>query len=387
MDAGLNPRLTAIPGSLIRAVNARKRAGDVDLGLGEPVLKPPSAPFEAALAWVQAHGCPYSPNAGFAALREAIAQRYALPGLDRAEQVCVTVGSQEAIALWLGCHASPEAELLIVGPAYPAYAKLAELWGLAHRELLLPEAEGFAPQAEAVLAALNPRTALVLLASPANPTGRVWPAEELRRLAQGLQARPEGPPALLLDAVYRELDASGEPPADLVLAQAGYPRLWVANSLSKSHALTGLRLGWLLGPSGPMAEAIKLHQFLTTAASSFSQQVALAILTDEAPLSAQASHYEGARQALHRALDEAGLPFAPSEGAFYTMVRLKPGADDVALALRLVEAHGVVTIPGQAFGAPGWLRLSAVAEEGSLREGVRRLAAGLRAEGAWPEGA
>lgn len=379
MDAGLNPRLAAIPGSLIRAVNARKRAGDVDLGLGEPVLPPPSAPFEAAQAWVQAHGCPYSPNAGFLALREAIAQRYGLPGLDRAEQVCVTVGSQEAIALWLGLHAAPGAELLIVGPAYPAYAKLAELWGLTHRELVLPEAEGFAPRAKAVLEALRPSTALVLLASPANPTGRVWPAAELQALAQGLQARAEGPPALLLDAVYRELDASGEPPADRVLAEAGCPRLWVANSLSKSHALTGLRLGWLMGPAGPMAEAIKLHQFLTTAASSFSQQVALAILTGEAPLDAQAGHYATARQALHRALRAEGLPFAPSEGAFYTMVRLPEGWDDLATALALVEAHGVVTIPGQAFGAPGWLRLSAVAEPALLEEGVRRLSEGLRA--------
>lgn len=379
MDAGLNPRLTQIPGSLIRAVNARKRPGDVDLGLGEPVIPPPAAPFEAAAAWVAQHGCPYSPNAGFLELREAIAHRYALPGLDQAANVCVTVGSQEAIALWLGAHAAPGAELLLVGPAYPAYAKLAALWGLAVREVLLPAATGFKPEARVVLDAIGPQTALVILASPGNPTGRVWPPEELQALAQGLAKAPGGPPALLLDAVYRELDASGHPPADRVLAEAGCPRLWVANSLSKSHALTGLRLGWLLGPAQPMAEVVKLHQFLTTAAGTPAQRTALAVFTDPSPLSVQAEHYQKAREALHHALKEHGIPHAPSEGAFYTMVPLPTAWDDLATALHLVETQGVVTIPGQAFGAPGWLRLSAVAEPELLREGVRRLAAGLKA--------
>ena len=377
----MNPTLGAIPGSLIRALNALKRPGDIDLGLGEPTIRPEMAPFEAALAWVRDHGCPYTANAGDPALRAAIAGRYAYPGLDRPEHVCVTVGSQEALYLAIKAVCDPaHDEVLIVGPGYPAYAKLCQMEGVAWREVGLDPAEGFRPDAARVLAAVGPATRLVLLATPSNPTGRVWPDAELTALAEGLRTRGEGRPYVLVDEVYRELRYVDPAPTPFA---AMYDRTLVANSLSKSHALTGLRLGWLLAPADVTPTVVKAHQFVATAASTYSQAVARAVFEGPAPLDAQRAHYAGQRATLLGLLDRHGLAYVPPEGAFYCMVRLPEALahDSVAAAHALLEAHRVVTVPGSAFSAEGWLRLSWVTPTEQLAEGLDRLAGFLKAAG------
>lgn len=377
----MNPLLDAIAPSLIRALNAKKRPGDIDLGLGEPTLRPEVAPFEAATAWVAENGCPYSPNAGLSALRQAIASHYAYPGLDHPENVCVTVGSQEALYLAVKALCDPAAdEVLIVGPGYPAYPKIAQLEGVAARLVELPAETGFAPDAARVLEAVGPRTRLVIMASPANPTGRVWPRAELEKLAAGLLAR-EGPPVhVLFDEVYRELVYTDSPFTSLAEL---YPHTLVANSLSKSNALTGLRLGWLMAPRALLPAIVKAHQFINTAASTFSQRVALALFETPGALSAHQMHYRARRDTAIALIGAEGLLLVEPEGAFYVMVRLPDAwaADSVAVAYRVLEEARVVTVPGAAFGAEGWLRLSWVADPAVFAEGVRRLANFLAADG------
>lgn len=370
----MNPLLDSIAPSLIRALNAKKRPGDIDLGLGEPTLRPDMAPFEAATAWVRDHGCPYSPNAGFLGLRHAIAGHYAYPGLDHADNVCVTVGSQEALYLAVKALCDPASdEVLVVGPGYPAYPKLVQMEGVAVRTVDLPAETGFAPDAARVLEAVGPATRLVILASPANPTGRVWPKSELEALAAGLLAREGRPVYLLADEVYRELVYTEAPYTSLAEV---YPHTLVANSLSKSNALTGLRLGWLMAPASVMPTIVKAHQFINTAASTYSQQVALAVFQTPGMLQAHRAHYQAKRDLVTSALTERGFVFVAPEGAFYVMVRL-PGedVDSVAIAYRLLEEAHVVTVPGAAFGAEGWVRLSWVAEDATFVEGLDRLQA------------
>lgn len=374
----MNPTVERIPGSVIRAINALKRPGDIDLGLGEPTLRPDPRPFEAALDWVRANGCPYSANAGDPALRAAIAAAYAYPGLDRPENVVVTVGSQEALYLAVKTVCDPAAdEVVIVGPAYPAYAKICQMEGVAVREVGLDPATGFAPDAARVLAAVGPRTKLVLLASPANPTGRVWPDHELAALADGLRAHGDARPWVLVDEVYREIYYIEPRPKPFA---ARYDRTLVVNSLSKSHALTGLRLGWLLAPADVTPTVVKVHQFVATAASTHSQQVALAIFQGLVPLDAHLAHYAAELVTLRAELDRHGLEYARPDGTFFCMVKLPPhlAHDSVAAAHGLLEAKRVVTVPGAAFGAEGWLRLSWVAPTEQLVEGLSRLAAFYR---------
>jgi aspartate/methionine/tyrosine aminotransferase len=371
----MNPLLATIAPSLLRAINARKRPGDVDLGLGEPTLRPEVAPFEAATERVRREGLPYTPNAGLTELREAIARYHVYPGLEAAENVCVTIGSEEALYLAIKAVLDPARdEALVVEPCYLAYPRLCALEGVRHRAVALDPADGFRPSAERVLDAVGPDTRMVILSTPSNPTARVWPAAELRALAEGLAGRAE-PVWVLSDEVYRELYYTGEPPASIATY---HPHALVAGSLSKSNALTGLRLGWLMGPREAMAQAIKVHQLVNTAASTFSNHVALEIFARPETLAAHRPLYAAQRALLLSLLTRHGLAHAPVEGAFYCFVRL-PAAlahDSVAAAEALLETHRVVAMPGAAFGAAGegWLRLSWVATPEALTAGIARVA-------------
>ncbi|HEV2148571.1 MAG TPA: pyridoxal phosphate-dependent aminotransferase [Longimicrobiaceae bacterium] len=376
----MNPLIADIPPSIIRAINARKRPGDIDLCMGEPTLRPDPAPFEAATAWVREHGCPYTPNAGWDELRERIAGYYALPGEPGKAGVCVTIGSEEALYLAIKTVVDPARdEVLVVEPAYLAYAKLCMLEGIRHRTVALDARDGFAPSAAAVLEALRPDTRLVVIASPCNPTGRIWPEAELRALAAGLAERPGPPVYVLSDEVYRELYFTPEPP--LGIAEV-YPHTLVAGSLSKSNALTGLRLGWLVGPPEVVAAAVKVHQFVNTAASTFSQAVALELFRDPASLAAHRPLYRRTRAALLASAERHGVPHLPPEGTFYCLVRLpeRLAGDSLGATERLLEEQRVVAVPGTAFGesGEGWLRLSWVTGEEVLDEAMRRIAAFFR---------
>ena len=369
----MNPALAGIAPSIIRALSARKRPGDVDLGLGEPTLRPDPRFFEAATEWVRANGCPYTPNAGFPDLRAAVASYLGRGGAD---EVCVTVGSEEAIYLALKAVLDPARdEVLVVEPCYLAYPKLCALEGIRWRTVALDGEDGFRPDAGRVLEALRDDTRMIVLNSPANPTGRVWPVAELRALADGLAARPGPPVWVLSDEVYRELYYTPDPPLSIA---ALWPHALVAGSLSKSNALTGLRLGWLAAPAEAVAAAVQVHQLVNTAASTYSQVVAREVFADLANLAAHRPLYDARRVELSGWMDERALDWLPPEGAFYCMVRLPPplAADSLAAAQALLDRHRVIATPGVAFGASGegWLRLSWVAEREALREGITRIA-------------
>lgn len=375
-ESAVNPRLDAIPGSLIRELNSRKKAGDIDLGLGEPILKPDATLLAEAADWVAENGCRYGPNAGMADVREAVAAYFDYPGLATADRVCLTNGSQEAIFLAIKTLCDPARhEVLVVEPAYPLYKKIAQMEGITARSVGMPAASGFEFDPEAILAAVGPGTRIVVLCSPCNPTGRTAGREALERLAAGLREQAE-PPYLLVDEAYRELYHGERPPA----APALYPRTVVAGSLSKSNALTGMRLGWLLGPDEVIKRAVKVHQFVLTSANLFGQRIAHAVFT-RGLLGEHREHYAGRLAAFCAAADSAGLRYVRPDGGFYAMVALAPGTPSVEAAYRLVDEHGVVTIPGLAFGdcSEGWLRVSFVAEPALLEEGTRRIAACLRA--------
>lgn len=372
----MNPVLSGIAPSLIRELNARKKPGDIDLGMGEPTLKPDARYFEAATERVRREGCPYSPNAGYTDLRAAVAAYHGFPDRGGAENVVITVGSEEALYLAIKAVLDPARdEALIVEPCYLAYPKLCALEGIRHRTVALDGDDGFRPSAARVLAAMGPATRMIILNSPNNPTGRIWPADELRALADGLAARPGPPVWVLSDEVYRELYFTPEPPASIGQM---WPYALVAGSLSKSNALTGLRLGWLVGDPKAIAAATKVHQLVNTAASTFSQMVAREVFADPANLGAHRAHYAERLELVAGLMKRNGIGWVRPEGGFYCMVRLPMALehDSLAAAEALLEAHHVVATPGRAFGdsGEGWLRLSWVAEPDDLRAGIERIA-------------
>jgi aspartate/methionine/tyrosine aminotransferase len=249
---------------------------------------------------------------------------------------------------------------------------MANLEGVAARTVAMSEGEDFAFDAERIIAAVSERTRAIVICSPCNPTARVISRCEAEKLAAGLQQRNGDPIWLLHDEIYREQMFVNDA-ADLARM---YPHTIALNSLSKSNALTGLRLGWILGPADFIAGAIKVHAWTTSCADTFAQFVAREIFGPPAQLDEQASWYATQRANVCEALQRSGLRFVVPEGAFYACVRLPDGRSSLEAARDLIDRCDVVAIPGVAFGTSleGWLRLSWVAQIDDVREGIARIA-------------
>ncbi|HEX3548795.1 MAG TPA: pyridoxal phosphate-dependent aminotransferase [Candidatus Elarobacter sp.] len=365
--------MAAIEPSLIRAIAAKKKPGAIDLGLGEPTILSQQRFIEAAARWTAQHGVKYTVNAGDLGLRERIAAHYAYPGMGDARNVCVTTGSQEAVYVAIKTMLDPaHDELLVVDPAFPAYVKIAQLEGIASRRVHMRADEDFRYDVDAILDGVDRATRMIVIGSPANPTGRVLRDADAKRLADGLLARGGPPVWVLHDEIYRELTYVPDPG----YVARYYPHTIVANSLSKSNALTGMRIGWLLAPDGAIDALVKTHAWVTSAANTFGQRVAYEIFGEPGAIEEQSAWYRTQHARTTEALDASGLRYVPVDGAFYACVRLPRGGDSLAAALELVEERGVVAIPGRIFGdsLEGWLRLSWVAPIDDVREGLRRIA-------------
>jgi aspartate/methionine/tyrosine aminotransferase len=374
----LNPAIANAEGSLIRALHARRRSTTINLGLGEPTLLPDVRYFERATAWVGEHGCRYSTNAGDEDLRAAIASHYAYPGLDEAKNVCITAGSQEAVYVALRTLLDPACdELLVVEPAFPVYVKIAQVENIPLRRLSIDPQAADPYDPELILAAVSERTRAIVICSPCNPTGRVITRASARRIAQGLLARGGPPIYIVHDEIYRELIYTDD------VGEFGkiYPYTVAVNSLSKSNALTGLRLGWAIAPADVMPAFTKMHGWVTSCASTFSQRVAFEVFSDDA-LAAQRGWYANQCAGVLETLRELGLTFIEPQGAFYACVHFGV-ADTLAFAEALIEQIDVIAIPGDLFSPDmaGWLRTSFVGPLDDVREGLERIARYARANG------
>ncbi len=376
-----NSRLLNIAPSGIRAIHDRKRPTSLNLGIGEPSLKPDVAPFETAVQWVREHGCPYTSYAGIPELRELAANVYGGKFSNSADNVCVTNGSQEAIFLAIKTLAEPgRDEVLVANPGYPIYHKVCELEGITWRSVSFKAEDSFTPRADAILAALKPNTRLIVLASPANPTGAVMPPSEVAALARGLSARPGPPIYVLADEVYRELTYTAEPFRSIA---DEYPYTVSVLSLSKSCALTGLRIGFLIAPAEIAAAAGRMHSLVLMSASQFGQRVALEIFRDPVRLRAHVPWYIQQRAAMLEAAKRSRLDFIEPAGAFYVLVHLpeRLRRDSTAAAYSLLEKHDVVTVPGAVFASntEGYLRVTWAAGRDAVVEGLARLGEFVRA--------
>lgn len=366
----MNPRVALAEPSVIRALNARRNAASIDLGLGEPALLPDAGLFEDAARWVARNGCRYSPNAGFPELGAAIARHYAYPLMLEPGNVCIMNGSQEAVFCAIKALLDPACdELLIVEPSFPVYRKIAEVEGVAVRGVSMREDANFAFDPELILDAIGPKTRMIMLCSPCNPTGAVITRDACVKIAAALDARPGPPVYVVHDEIYREL---------LFTDDAGwfgefYGNTIAINSLSKSNALTGLRLGWVIAAAPESAAIAKVHAWTTSCAGTFAQRIALAVFERNA-LTAHRAWYADRRSAVLAAARESGLPFIEPDGSFYLCVR--PGGKSLDLAVDLADRYNTITIPGSIFGAgfEGWLRLTWVGALDDLRSGLKHVA-------------
>lgn len=391
----LSDRARAVEPSRTIAMNQRARelkaAGRdiVDLTVGEPDFRPPRPALEAAAAAVISGANRYTPVAGLPELRSLAAASFKDDGGLAYDpgQLMVSPGAKAALSAAFAALVGPGDEVIIPTPAWLSYAEQIKLVGAEPKLVYCPPEAGYKLGPEALVRALTPRTKLIALCSPCNPSGAVYSRAELAALAEALESRPEL--WILSDEVYRSIRYQAEAPSPAEFPSL-YPRTAVVRGLSKSHAMTGWRIGFLAGPQALVDAAIAVQGQTLTCAAMISQLAAVAALrTPSAELKPMLDAYASRRELVCEGLAAApGLAISPPDGAFYAFPRIETllgasaprgpirGSDD--LALYLLEDAGVALVPGSAFGDDGALRLSFAASEEALSDAIARIRASLR---------
>ncbi len=357
----------------------------IDLGAGEPDAPTPQFVCAAAAAAVAAGATRYTQVEGIAPLRDVIAAdanaRY--HGDDRITHAEVVVGAGTKQALFNACFTlfGPGDEVLIPTPGWTSYY---EMIGLA-RATPIPVAgtrdRDLKVDADRLHAAATTRTRGIILNSPSNPTGAIYSDDELRGV---LDVAADRGWWVLSDEIYQRIAFDAPAPSALDVAKAR-ERLVILNGVAKAYAMTGWRIGWAIAPPA-VARAMAAFQSHTTSnAATVSQHAALAALScrDQADqaIGAMVAELRTRRDAVCAVLRSAGIDFIQPVGAFYVFIRVSAdgsgGDDGSRFAQRLLEERDVAVVPGAAFGAPAWIRLSFAAPMDDVLEGARRIARAL----------
>lgn len=378
--APVSARASAVPASKIREMFDLANEVDRDLvrlEVGEPDFDTPAHVIERAHAAALDGETHYTSTLGIAPLREAIADKMENRSgrrPDPADEVVVCNGAMEALLLGLYAVSDVGDEVVVPTPAWPNYEAQCVVTGCAYVPVPTDPDAGFALDADAMVEAIGPDTAAVIMNRPCNPTGRLFEASAVRAV---LEAAADHGAYVIADEIYEGLVYDGSNAG--VAAMAPDPdRVLTVNGCSKQYAMTGWRLGWLTGPASVVTTAGTLHQATTSCASSVGQFAALAALTgDQAPAEAMYAAFAERRQyVLERVAAIDAIGCAPPDGTFYAFLDVRELADDsAALARELLFDHGVVTAPGVGFGpgGEGFLRISFATGLDRLAEGFDRL--------------
>lgn len=378
----LNERLTQIQPNAIRAFDAQISdvADILKLTLGEPDFNVPTHIKQAAIDSILADDSHYAPAAGTQALREAavqfLADRYNLQ-YDADSQVIVTLGATEGIYDTITAVLNPGDRVLIPAPNFPLYDPTVVLAGgvptyvdtSATDFLLTPD------QLQGAIDTYGDQLMAVVLNYPSNPTGATYTSEQLSALADVLRGTDI---TVIADEIYSELVYDGQHTS---IAQYLPDQTLVLNGVSKSHAMTGYRIGFVVGPTKLIRAVGLIHQFAVTSASNPAMAGAAEALGTEAGRQdtlAMKAEYAARRDYLVKALRELGFAIPQPAGAFYVFAQIPDGLeqDDVAFSLALAQEGKVAVIPGSAFGigGAGYIRLSYAASLADLQTAVARIA-------------
>ena len=363
-------RLQSVAPTLIRQIFERALPDSINFGLGEPDLPTPQFMREEAARVALEEQNGYTSHAGLPALREKIAASYPHLNLS-ANNVVVTVGSQEAMTAAFLAMIDEGDEVLIPNPSFPAYENCVNISGGKPVFYRLPADKDFAFDIEEFRSKITPKTKAAVVISPSNPTGKIFTANDLKQIAEVLK---DTGIYLISDEIYSDLYFTEKPHS----ASEFYDKTVIVSGLSKSLSMTGWRVGWIASSQTDVVKAaLTLHGFLTVCTSTISQKAALLGWTEEAE-NAKAEAREIYKKRGEFLIDllekELGLRGTSPEGAFYTMVDVRELGDDVEIAEKFL-ANRVITVPGVAFGdeAKGFLRVSFCNSEEKMAEGVRRM--------------
>ena len=375
-----NKQLDKIQVSLIRQFDQAisEIPGVLRLTLGEPDFTTPDHVKEAAKRAIDQDQSYYTGMSGLLTLRQAasdfVKEKYRLD-YNPENEILVTIGATEALSATLTAILEEGDKVLLPAPAYPGYEPIVNLVGAEIVEIDTTE-NGFVLTPEMLEKAIleqGDKLKAVILNYPANPTGITYSREQLEALAAVLRKYEI---FVVCDEVYSELTYTGE--NHVSLGTMLRDQAIIINGLSKSHAMTGWRLGFIFAPANFTAQLIKSHQYLVTAANTMAQHAAVEALTagknDAEPMKKE---YIQRRDYIIDKMTDLGFEIIKPDGAFYIFAKIPAGynQDSFAFLKDFAQKKAVAFIPGAAFGqyGEGYVRLSYAASMGTIREAMKRL--------------
>jgi aspartate/methionine/tyrosine aminotransferase len=389
----ISARIAAIQESATLAVDAKakalKAAGEnvIGFGAGEPDFPTPANVVEAAIAACrEPRFHHYSPTPGLPELREAIAFKTKRDsGVDcSAAQVVVTNGGKHAVYNTFQVLCNEGDEILLPAPYWTSYPEEITLAGGVPVVLPTSEAQGFRVTIEQLEAALTPRTKALLFVSPSNPTGAVYPPDEVEAIGRWAVERGIW---VVTDEIYEHLTYDGHVFSSMPgLVPELMDTCVILNGVAKTYAMTGWRVGWMIGPADVTAAATNLQSHSTSNVSNVAQAAALAAVSGDlsAVVEMRNAFARRGRMMFELLSKIDGVSVLAPQGAFYCFpsfegvlgreIAGRTPQSTLELCEILLEVAKVAIVPGEAFGAPGYARLSFALGDDDLGEGVRRIA-------------
>lgn len=367
------------PRSVIREMFAMQTGltDVVSFALGEPDFTSPKHIIDATVASFQRGETHYTPNAGIPALREAVAQSYQERGLNYKPEE-ILIGSGAISVLCLACTAILDIgdEVLLPDPGWANYSGLIMQVGAVPVPVRVKEENGFMYDLEDLRAAITPKTKMILINSPSNPTGGVASAENLRQIADLVKEKDL---YVLTDEIYHELLWSDEPYTSIASFPGMKERTLIVDGFSKKYAMTGFRLGYGAGPEEVIATMTKLLENVLSSVNEGIQWGGVAALTgDQSPVEEMKEQYRRRRQIIVEGLNAIDrISCLAPMGAFYAFPNIsRTGLSSRDFAIRLLKEKHTVVVPGTGFGegGEGFVRISYATSEENIREGLKRIA-------------
>lgn len=372
--------IAAIPRSGIRDFFELVQGRDdvISLGVGEPDFATPWHIREAAIYSLEKGQTSYTSNLGTLALRKAIAKYvggFFHVDYDPAGEVLVTVGVSEAIDLALRALLNPGDEVIYHEPCYVSYSPSIVMAHGVAVPVATTRADGFSLRPETLAAAITPRSRVLMLNFPTNPTGACATRADLEGIAK---LAIEHDLMVVTDEIYCELRYDDEPHLSIASLPGMRERTILLHGFSKAFAMTGFRLGYACAPQPVIEAMMKIHQYSMLCAPIMSQNAALEALENGAPaVEMMRTSYHQRRDFMVQALNDAGLECHSPGGAFYLFPDIRAtGLTSREFATRLLEAENVACVPGDAFGpsGAGFLRCCYATAFDDLRTAARRIA-------------
>ena len=356
----------------------------ISLGVGEPDFKTPWAVRDAGIRSLEQGRTKYTANAGLMQLRQEIcrylSRRFELDY--QPNEVVVTVGGSEAIDLCIRALVQPGDEVIIPEPCFVCYEPITQLTGGVPVHIATRAEDDFRLTADQLRAAITPKTKLLVLPFPNNPTGGVMSATDLEAIAEVLRGTDI---MVLSDEIYSELTYGLDRHVSIASLPGMRERTIVVNGFSKSYAMTGWRLGYAVGPQPIIKVMTKIHQSCIMSAPTTSQYAAITALRqcDDA-IETMRDEYNRRRRYVVKALNEMGLTCFEPRGAFYVFPSIQiSGLSSEEFCERLLHEKEIAIVPGDAFGSSGegFARISYAYSVEHLETAMRRIRAFLQDNG------